>query len=301
MHSHIALPLFKESELLGIWALRTSLRSTNPYTSFSDTEIQLLIDVTVEIVGLLDQVQHFQTQERQERLAALGEMSAALAHEIRNPLGALHGAAHLLRTSHTLAGNEDKECVEIVSKEVERMQKTVDQYLSFARKSEEPIPVDLATLVKKVMTDVRRKSEQTRTGLHEQIEPQLPQLNTDPLKVEQVLFNLVQNACEAFSKNVWVEVRHAIDAKDFVEITVKDDGPGIPASALPNIFVPLFTTKKAGSGLGLPICKKIIESLGGRISVESELKVGTTFKLRLPFGIEKHIPKQQPEPPSVQV
>jgi signal transduction histidine kinase len=86
MHSHIALPLFKESELLGIWALRTSLRSTNPYTSFSDTEIQLLIDVTVEIVGLLDQVQHFQTQERQERLAALGEMSAALAHEIRNPL-----------------------------------------------------------------------------------------------------------------------------------------------------------------------------------------------------------------------
>lgn len=297
MHSHMVLPLFREKELLGIWALRTSLRSTNPYTSFSDNEIELLIHVSEEIVSQLDQVQHFESQERQERLAALGEMSAALAHEIRNPLGALHGAAHLLKTSKTLAGEEDKECVDIVSKEVERMQKTVDQYLSFARRSEEPIPVDLSTLVRKVIHDIRRKSEQTRTQIHEAIEPHLPQLNSDPLKVEQVLFNLVQNACEAFSKNIWVSVKFAPASKEQVEISVKDDGPGIPASVLPNIFTPLFTTKKAGSGLGLPICKKIIESLGGSVSVESQLKVGTTFHLRLPFGSATTIPTQKaPEP-----
>lgn len=284
LHSHIVLPLFKQDELLGLWALRSSLRSTNPYTSFSDDEVQLLELVTQDVIMVLEQLQHFQSQERQERLAALGEMSAALAHEIRNPLGAIQGASQLLATSPTLKDAEDQECVDILRKEIDRMQRTVDQYLNFARKSEDPIAVSLQVLVKKVIHDVQPKAVKTHSTLHQDVSAEIPSLLTDPLKVEQVLFNLVQNACEAFSKNVWVNVSLA---KDHLEITVKDDGPGMSPAVLTNIFTPLFTTKSAGSGLGLPICKKIIDSLGGRISVESRLNEGTTFKILLPYDSEK--------------
>src|SRR5205085_6615315 len=119
LHSHLVFPLFRQDELLGIWALRSSLKSTNPYTSFSDGEVELLESVTVELIEVLEQLQHFEVQERQERLAALGEMSAALAHEIRNPLGAIQGATQLLKTSPTVGDSEDRECIEILAKEID--------------------------------------------------------------------------------------------------------------------------------------------------------------------------------------
>jgi two-component system sensor histidine kinase HydH len=303
MHSHLVLPLFRQDELLGIWALRSSLKSSNPYTSFSNTEIELLENVSQEVVSLLDQLQHFESQERQERLAALGEMSAALAHEIRNPLGALQGAAQLLVTSPTLSNGDDKECVGILTTEIERMQRTVEQYLNFARKMEEPIEVDLKVLMDKVFHDVKAKSLKTGTRLQFEMDSTTPRVRTDPLKLEQVLFNLVQNACEAFSKNVTVRAKLLQGLKPEFEILINDDGPGIPASILPNIFTPLFTTKKAGSGLGLPICKKIIESLGGEMSVESKPQQGTTFKLTLPHEVDEkraasEVPKDLPTSPS---
>ncbi|MBN8555520.1 MAG: GAF domain-containing protein [Deltaproteobacteria bacterium] len=290
MHSHLVLPLFKQDHLLGVWALRSSLKSTNPYTSFSNTEVELLEQISQEVVSLLDQLQHFESQERQERLAALGEMSAALAHEVRNPLGALQGAAQLLKTSPSISNSDDKECVNILSKEIDRMQKTVEQYLNFARKSEEPIEVDLNILLQKVFNDVKPKALKTGTQFHLEIDSALPKLKTDPLKLEQVLFNLVQNACEAFSKNIIVLAKLHQGLNPEFEILVKDDGPGIPAAIVANIFTPLFTTKKAGSGLGLPICKKIIESLGGELSVESKAGSGTTFKVLLPFSSDAKRP-----------
>ncbi len=285
MHSHLVLPLFRQDELLGMWALRSSLRSTNPYTSFSNEEIDLLEQLSLELVSLLDQLQHFEIQDRQERLAALGEMSAALAHEIRNPLGAIQGAAQLLQTSPTLKDGEDKECVTILSKEIDRMQQTVNQYLSFARKTEEPVSVEIENLVKAVVKEVEAKARKTKTELHSEMLDPIPELKTDPLKVEQVLLNLVQNACEAFAKNVWVKAS-MIRSEDRpqVQIDVVDDGPGITPKNLSNIFNPLFTTKKAGSGIGLAICKKIIESLAGQISVQSTLGKGTTFRIVLPLG-----------------
>ncbi len=285
MHSHMALPLLKQDELLGIWTLRTSLRSTNPYSSFSDTEIQRLESMTQDIVSVLDQIHHFDNQERQKRLAALGEMSAALAHEIRNPLGAIHGAVQLLQTSPTLMNSEDRECVDILQKETDRMSATVNQYLNFARSNEDPIEVNLDTLILKMLENVRPKAQKTATKLHRDVANDLPNVSTDPLKLEQVLFNLVQNACEAFSRNIWVKAYRA--PQDGIQIEIQDDGPGMPAAVLTNIFIPLFTTKKAGSGLGLPICKKMIDSLGGRISVESKLNEGTRFLIFLPLRSEK--------------
>jgi len=284
MHTHMAIPLHRQDELLGIWLLRTSLRSTNPYTSFSDQEISRLNTLSADIMSVLDQLQHFEGQERQKKLAALGEMSAALAHEIRNPLGAIHGATQLLETSPSLLNSEDRECVGILRMEVDRMQKTVNQYLNFARTQEEPVSIFIDTLLRKMIQEVQPKADRTGTRLLLDVQPEIPPLMSDPLKLEQVLFNLTQNACEAFSKTVTVS---ASLAPQGMLISVKDDGPGMPADVLPNVFTPLFTTKRAGSGLGLPICKKIIDSLGGSISVESRLNVGTTFKILLPLAGEK--------------
>ncbi|MDB5037348.1 MAG: hypothetical protein JWQ35_876 [Bacteriovoracaceae bacterium] len=288
MHSHLVLPLFRQDELLGLWALRSSLKSTNPYTSFSNDEIDLLEQVSVELVSVLDQIQHFESQERQERLATLGEMSAALAHEIRNPLGAAQGATQLLQTSPTLKNQEDIECVQILVKEITRMERTVDQYLNFARKNEEPTSVSVPSLTQGIIKDVQSKAKKSYSQIHFSAPDETPTIKTDPLKLEQVLFNIIQNACEAFSKNVWVDITTTKEAlQTSIEINVKDDGPGIPPQHLNNIFTPLFTTKKAGSGLGLPICKKIIDSLGGDLRVESTLGQGTIFKIILPLEFSK--------------
>ncbi len=282
-HTHILLPLMKQDELLGAWALRSSLRSTNPYTSFSNDEIGLLCELSHEVVSALEQIHHFDAQERKERLATLGEMSAALAHEIRNPLGAIQGSIQLLHTSPTLQDRDDKECVDILVKECSRLQRTVDQYLSFARKSEEPVSIIVSDLAKAIIHELQAKAEKTKTQLHLTSSPAIPTLKSDPLKLEQVLFNFIQNACEAFSKNVWVTIDLLHEAgQNWITIEIKDDGPGISPKNLENIFNPLFTTKKAGSGLGLPICKKIIDSLDGRLSVTSEMGVGTTFSVHLP-------------------
>lgn len=281
LRSHIIFPIFHKNELLGVWCIRSSLSSSNPYTSFSSSEIEMLQQLTFELATSLEELKHFEKQDRQQRLAALGEMSAALAHEIRNPLGAIMGATQLLDTSSHITSSEDRECIQILKNEIERLEQTVNQYLHFARKSEQIVPVSLNTLIQKALNSVRAKAKKTKTELFfEPVNP-APELVTDPLKLEQVLINLIINACEAFSTKVWVELDQVQEGDQaYVEIRVRDNGPGIPAHLLQSIFTPLFTTKKAGSGLGLPICKKIIDSLGGELRAKSKANEGGLFIIR---------------------
>ena len=280
MKAHLILPLCQSEKLVGLWIMRSSLSNTNPYTSFSNAEIEQLRRLVAELEASMEQLQYFEKQDQQKRLAALGEMSAALAHEIRNPLGAIQGATQLLDSSPTLKNPEDRECVSIMKNEMDRLQKTVNQYLQYARKPEQDIPVNLGALIKRAIKASRPKAEKTKTEIHFSESERMPEIFTDSLKLEQVLINLIVNACEAFSKNIWLGVREQEKKeKAAVVIFVRDDGPGIPPQVLPNIFTPLFTTKRAGSGLGLPICKKIIDSLGGELRVNSRLDEGTSFSL----------------------
>lgn len=280
--AELIFPLYHSDHLHGVWIIRTSLSSTNPYTSFSKTEVDLLANLAQELANALEQLHYFEQQEQQQRFAALGEMSAALAHEIRNPLGAIQGAVQLLETSSNIKNEDDRECIKILSAELNRLHGTVNQYLQYARRSEEVVQVNIANALRKAAQSSKVKAENTKTEIH--LEP-LSQdfiLRTDPMKLEQVLINLIQNACEAFSKNVWI--RAFQNSSSQLEIQIEDDGPGVPPHILPNIFTPLFTTKRAGSGLGLPICKKIIDSLGGDLQVESTPQKGTCFFIRFPIG-----------------
>jgi len=281
MRSHLGFPIFYEEDLIGMLFLRTSLSAKNPYTSFSQAEVRLFKGLLDEVSAVLYQLKHFEKQDQQQRLAALGEMSAALAHEIRNPLGAIQGATHLLASSPTLENQEDRECVGILRSEIERLQGTVEQYLQFARRSETKMMVNLKVLIEKSIQSAKPKAEKSQT----QIQWSPPEADftiaTDPLKLEQVLINLMVNACEAFSKNLWIKLESNHQRPDSIRIVLKDDGPGIPPEILSDIFTPLFTTKSAGSGLGLPICKKIIDSLGGSLRVESRLNAGTSFVIEM--------------------
>lgn len=277
--AHIIFSVFLAENLAGLWIIRSSLSETNPYTSFSNQEIELLSALVQELAASLEQLRHFEKQDRQQRLAALGEMSAALAHEIRNPLGAIQGATQLLSSSPTLSNSEDQECVQILTSEIDRLQRTVDQYLQFARKPEASGAVSTQDLLKHAIKTAQNKALKTGTQIHFDESLKDFQIFTDALKLEQVVVNLITNSCEAFSKNVWLKINELSSSE--IEIQVQDDGPGIPADILPNIFTPLFTTKRAGSGLGLPICKKIIDSLGGDLSVKSKRGEGSCFSIRL--------------------
>jgi signal transduction histidine kinase len=281
MHTHVALALQKDQEILGVWVLRTSLRSTNPYTSFSDPELDALNQVGQDVVNALDQFHHFESLERQKKLAALGELSGALAHELKNPLGAIHGAAQLLETSPTLLNAEDRECVMILKKEIDRMQQTIGQYLHFARTSESQEDVSLEGVVRRAVHSLEARSKKTGCEIQVIADESNIHVVTDALKLEQIITNLVQNSIEAFSRKISLRIT---SSENEAVIKVSDDGPGIPDSVLPDIFTPLFTTKKAGSGLGLPIVKKMVDSLGGDISVTSVVGTGTTFSVVLPVS-----------------
>lgn len=281
LRAHLAFPLYFDQELMGFLVIRTALSSLNPYTSFSNAEIRLFISLIQDVTTVLSQLKHFEIADQQQRFAALGEMSAALAHEIRNPLGAIQGATQLLASSPTLENSEDRECVRILSSEIERLQSTVDQYLRFARRSETRVEVRMQTLIEKSIHAVSPKAKKTGTEIVWEASSPDIYCATDPLKLEQVLINLMTNACEAFSKHLRVDLEELSTRPEYFRISLTDDGPGIPASILPNIFTPLFTTKSAGSGLGLPICKKIIDSLGGKIQVESRVGEGTRFMIEL--------------------
>lgn len=282
LRSHYVFPLYEEDQISGLWCIRTSLSKTDLYSNFNSFELDLLRQLSLDVSGTLEELQHYQQQDRQQRLAALGEMSAALAHEIRNPLGAIRGATELLETSPTIQTEEDQECIEILKSEIERLEQTVNQYLHFARKTEQMIEVSLTQLIKKALMGLRGKALKTKTEIEfEETMTRELVLMTDPLKLEQVITNLVINACEAFSPKVWIELRARREAEqDFIEILIRDNGPGIAPPVLRNIFTPLFTTKSAGSGLGLPICKKIVDSLGGELGVESQVGEGTQFSIR---------------------
>lgn len=296
--AHLVFAIHSEKKLVGLWLIRSSLSSDSAFASFSFSEIESLSRLTQEFSGMLEQLNYFEKHDQQQRLAALGEMSAALAHEIRNPLGAIQGATSLLETSPHISNDEDQECVKILKSEIERLQATVDQYLHFARKNEREETVFLRDIMQKSLDAAASKSKRSQTNLiGEGMDSDLMIL-TDRLKLEQVLINLLVNACEAFAKTVWLSVRQ--DSKRLV-ISVRDDGPGIPSAVLPNIFTPLFTTKRAGSGLGLPICKKIIDSLGGELKVQSEAKKGTEFLISFPIQMLSEAKKAVSEdtPPSL--
>jgi signal transduction histidine kinase len=229
---------------------------------------------------------NFELMKRSERLFALGQLSAGLAHEIRNPLASVSGAAGILRRNPHLKP-KDAECLEIISKECQRLNRLVGNFLDFARpRTPRYQTVDLSPTLDSVMELAGHAIGKQPITLRREIIAQLPAVECDPELLRQVLLNLIINAIQAMPGGGEVVIS-AMPRQERVLIQVKDEGCGIKPEDRDRIFDPFFTTKENGSGLGLSVAHQIVQQHGGVLSAEANAEKGMIFSLLLPLRPEK--------------
>lgn len=221
--------------------------------------------------------------KRAERLSAAGQLSAGLAHEIRTPLASISGAAGILKRGHSPAENA-RECLEIIEKETQRLNRLLTSFLDFARpRAPRMQAVDVGALLDSVAALAQHMPGAGGIEIVRETAGGLPELRCDPEQLKQVLLNLVINAIQATAGpgTVWLKAS-AVQAR--ILIAVKDEGGGIAAGDLERIFDPFFTTKENGTGLGLAVAAKIVEQHGGVLTAANNAGGGMTFVVELPIG-----------------
>ena len=220
---------------------------------------------------------------RADRLAAIGQLTAGLAHELRNPLSTIKSSSELL-LQNLPAGNElALELAGFISSEVDRTNSLITRFLDFARplKLKRDAAVDLAQVLDKAVDQVRRHSPAFDVTIHRNYSADLPMLLLDQELMGIVFYNLLLNAAQASPKGAPITIKTRL-IESTVEVSVIDRGSGVDANNLKNIFNPFFTTKSDGVGLGLAIVSKIVDEHGGRITVDSTPREGSVFHVFLP-------------------
>jgi two-component system, NtrC family, sensor histidine kinase PilS len=222
---------------------------------------------------------------RRDRLAAVGEMAAGIAHEIRNPLASMSGSIQVLREELSL-NEEQAELMDIVLRESDRLNQTIRSFLAYARPKRATFGrCDLAQLVRDTARLLQNGTD-VRPG--HRVEVDLPAdpvwCETDENQVRQILWNLATNGLRSMADGgrLRVAVHEGAESSDNVEIVVKDEGCGILPADLEHIFEPFHSTFERGTGLGLATVHRIATELGGTIQVHSTVGQGTTMRVRLP-------------------
>ena len=222
---------------------------------------------------------------RADRLAALGQLTAGLAHELRNPLSTMKTSAEMLARNVGQENAVAREMADYISQEVNRTNSLITRFLDFARPQHMKLePGDLyAMLDRAIVRFEREKSGPTASiSVFKNYSPDVPPVRFDSELMERVMSNLLMNAAQASPAGAVVTVKTRLPAGASVEISVIDRGSGIDAKHLESIFNPFFTTKSEGVGLGLAIVSKIVNEHGGQIAVESTLGEGSVFRVYLP-------------------
>jgi len=221
---------------------------------------------------------------RSERLAALGQLTAGLAHELRNPLGTMKTSAELLARSVAKENPIAQEMASYISTEVDRTNSLITRFLDFARPQHLRLePGDISALLDQAVASFYRERPASLAGIeiYKNYSPGIPPVKFDAELLERVFSNLILNAAQASPPEGVVTVKTQL-LDDAVEVAVIDRGSGIEAKNLESIFNPFFTTKADGVGLGLAICSKIVDEHGGHITVESSAGEGSVFHVILP-------------------
>ncbi|HET7500748.1 MAG TPA: ATP-binding protein [Kofleriaceae bacterium] len=297
LRAGVIFPLLGSAETeQGPWLLGLlCIRDDRTENAFDSDDLDAFRQLASGAARVIESSQAYERVKERDRLAALGEMAAGLAHEIRNPLGAIKGAAQLLITSDgappAAAPGETAELLEIIVEEANRLNNVVTRFLDYAR-SERPGRegagmVDLNQVVRKTVQllqqDLHRSIE-----VRVRIDEMLPSIAGDPESLMQVFLNLGQNALQAMPDGGTLEIlttrrrRSRLGYGQFAEVRFRDTGIGIPRDKLKKLFIPFYTTKQKGTGLGLAISHRIINQHGGTIEVRSTLGQGSTFSVFLP-------------------
>ncbi len=242
-------------------------------------------DLARSFAGMTDNLRQSRARLIQsEKLASIGEMSAAVAHGLRNPLASLRAAAQVVR--HHPASPSAAEHLDAIIEEVDRLDRRITHLLSFSRpapfqRSSESIP----RLVEEVIPSFAEILKERRVELRLELPAALPSVQVDPVQIEQALLEIISNAIDAMPQGGRLGIRASVDGKSeagkLVMIDITDTGSGIPASVLPSVCEPFFTTREEGTGLGLAIAKRYVDQNGGRLNIESG-PGSTTVSLWLP-------------------
>lgn len=235
--------------------------------------------------GIVRDITALKQLERQylerERLAAVGELAAMVAHEVRNPLAGIRGGCEILLEGYSAGDPRYDIGVEIIH-QVDRLTRTVHDLLTFARpRAVDRVPTDLHALIDRILQNLRDDPANAAIEVVRDFTDDLPVVQVDGRQMEQVFLNLVLNAIQAVKHQGRVTIRTAAAGREFV-VSIADTGPGIPEGARDHIFQPFFTTRSQGTGLGLAIVKKIVEAHGGRIDATSPPGSGAVFTVTLP-------------------
>jgi signal transduction histidine kinase len=287
-------------EALGLLALRIlffflAAMVVNRFAQQSQHQTQLYRELAERLAETNRRLEQAQAEARRsERLAALGQLSAGLAHEIRNPLGVIKGSAEMLTQKLQASDELARELAGYISTEVNRLSALVTEFLDFARPLHaQPHPSDLVALLDRVLRVIASRFADKPDAVPITIDRHyaigLPLVPLDESLCEQAFLNLVQNAYEAMQENAGagtlrVEVRSATkDDREGVELILADTGPGVPEELREEIFNPFVTTKKTGVGLGLSIVSKIVDGHHGSIHVENAPEGGAVFAIFFPL------------------
>jgi signal transduction histidine kinase len=236
-------------------------------------------------VAKLDRTQAQLVQS--EKLASIGEMAAAVAHGLRNPLASLRAAAQLVRRHPDSPSS--REHLDAIIEEVDRLDRRISHLLSFSRPAPyHPIPERLDRLVENLLPALAEPMRERGVTLEVDLPHDLPEVRVDPMQLEQALLELVSNALDAMPGGgrlrLGAQATNGGPVGGEIVIEVADTGAGIPANVLPSVCEPFFTTRQEGTGLGLAIAKRYVEQNGGRLEIDSTPGSGTTVRVRLPAG-----------------
>lgn len=288
MKAGICMPLLAGDRVAGFlacWDERVQ-------EAFASDEIAALIEVADRCALVIDNSKLYQQMKERDRLAALGEMAAGLAHEIRNPLAAIKGATQYLDPSRLPP--DDREFLEIIVEEVDRLNGVVTQFLDYARPLKSSMaPGDVGDILQRTFKLLAPQIP-PRIELAIDVAPELPLVNCDAEQLKQVFLNLALNSFQAMPDGGHLRVSAALARDelaswqeprlrdDRVEIRFRDTGPGIPSDARENVFVPFYTTKEKGTGLGLAISQRIVKAHHGSLVVSGPAQGGAEFAISLP-------------------
>lgn len=295
----IVKPVRLNGSTLGLLKIGLSLNpvETAWRNSLSSMVVLGLAILTVGILGMavIFYNQHSHVQQvkaleaevtRRERLSALGNLAASVAHEVRNPLNAISMGLQRLKNEFRPVQGEDQYArfLDLIRGEVQRLNATVDQFLSLARPLElQPETVRMEELFTELTTLAGGEPSSSKVEFKIVVPQDLPEVKVDRNYFKQVLLNLILNDIQSMPRGGLLTLE-AKAARGNLDVTIADTGDGIPKEILPKIFEPYFTTKTRGSGLGLSIARRIIEAHGGSLTVDSTVGQGTRFRITVPIS-----------------
>jgi len=308
LHSLVVIPLFTKERVLGAIAADHTEpgRRLTKETLDSVMTFAQQAGLAIQNASMYQELKNFSRQMeekiqkttadlrkteaqliRSEKLAALGQLAAGIAHEIRNPLTSINILIHSLR-ERLPSENSQQEDLKVIEEEIHRMNEIVDQFLRFAK----PAPpffekTDVLSIVEETLQLLRLQAEKQRIAVEREFQT-LPMILIDPEQMKQAMLNLLLNAIQAMPEGglLTLKGRNSEDGQ-WIHLSIQDSGMGISGEDIDKLFDPFFSTKEGGVGLGLSITHRIIDQHHGKIEVESSPGMGTLFTVWLPIHYER--------------